>query len=83
MKDDTLWSCLAGMATNARHLETAEVAYSAINEADKVHYIQYIKDLPSKEARNAEMAVLTGNYQDAENILLQAGLTFRYIVYTR
>ena len=31
------------MATNARHLETAEVAYSAIHEADKVHYIQYIK----------------------------------------
>lgn len=77
MKDDTLWSCLAGMAINARHLETAEVSYSAIHEADKVHYIQYIKELPSKEARNAEMSVLTGNYQDAENILLQANLHFR------
>ena len=33
------------MATNARHLETAEVAYSSIHEADKVHYIQYIKVL--------------------------------------
>ena len=31
------------MATSAKHLETAEVAYSAILEADKVHYIQYIK----------------------------------------
>ena len=57
-----------------------QVAYSAINEADKVHYIQYIKELPSKEARNAEMAVLTGNYQDAENILLQGGLIFRAIL---
>ena len=46
-----------------RDLETAEIAYSAIQEADKVHYIQYIKEQPSKEARNAEMAVLTGNYQ--------------------
>ena len=35
------------------------------------------KELPSKEARNAEIAVLTGNYQDAENILLQSGLAFR------
>ena len=26
------------------------------------------------------MAVLTGNYQDAENILLQSGLTFRAIL---
>ena len=45
-----------------------------------MHYIQYIRDLPSKEARNAEMAVLTGNYQDAENILLQAGLIFRAVL---
>lgn len=71
---------LAAMATHAKQLETAEVAYAAINEADKVHYIQYIRELPSKEARNAEMAVLTGNYQDAENILLQAGLSFRAIL---
>ena len=46
----------------------------------QVHYIQYIRDLPSKEARNAEMAVLTGNLQDAENILLQAGLIFRAVL---
>jgi hypothetical protein len=36
-----------------------------------VHYIQYIRDQTSKEVRSAETAVLTGNYQDAENILLQ------------
>ena len=80
VKDDTLWACLAAMATHAKHLETAEVAYSAIMEADKVHYIQYIKDLPLKELRNAEMSVLTGNHNDAETILLQGGLTFRAIL---
>ena len=48
------------MATHSKHLETAEVSYSAIMEADKVHYIQYIRELPVKEVRNAEMAVLTG-----------------------
>ena len=37
----------------------------------QVHYIQYIRDQTSKEVRNAEIAVLTGNYQDAENVLLQ------------
>jgi len=41
-----------------------------------VHYIQYIRDQTSKEVRNAETAVLTGNYQDAENILLQVNLYF-------
>ena len=49
VKDDSLWAMLAAMATHSKQLETAEVAYSAINEADKVHYIQYIKELPSKE----------------------------------
>ena len=78
--DRMLWACLAGMAVHARHLDTAEVAYAAIQEADKVYYIQYIKELPLKEARAAEMAVMTGHYQDAENMLLQAGLTFRAIL---
>ena len=80
VKDQVPWACLAGMAVHARHLDTAEVAYAAIQEADKVYYIQYIKELPLKEARAAEMAVMTGHYQDAENMLLQAGLTFRAIL---
>ena len=57
-----------------------QVSYAAIQEADKVYYIQYIKELPLKEARAAETSVMTGHYQDAENILLQAGLVFRAIV---
>ena len=79
-QDSVLWACLAGMAVHAKHLDTAEVAYAAIQEADKVYYIQYIKELPLKEARAAEMSVMTGNYQDAENMLLQSGLVFRAIV---
>ena len=34
--DDSLWAMLAAMSTHAKQLETAEVAYAAINEADKV-----------------------------------------------
>ncbi|MCL4130103.1 UNVERIFIED_CONTAM: hypothetical protein GTU68_022274, partial [Idotea baltica] len=41
--DDAIWACLAGFATSAKELSIAEVAYAAINSADKVHYIQYIK----------------------------------------
>ena len=40
----------------------------------------YIKDLPLKEARNAEMALFCGNHQDAEGILLQAGMYFRAVM---
>ncbi|XP_013386357.1 intraflagellar transport protein 80 homolog isoform X2 [Lingula anatina] len=80
VKDDTMWSCLAAMAAYAKELNTAEVAYAAINEADKVQYILQIKEIPLKEARNAEMALFSGNPQDAEGILLQAGLVFRAIM---
>lgn len=80
VKDDILWSCLAAMSSYAKELNTAEVAYAAIQEADKVQFILNIKDIPVKDARNAEMALLCGSPQDAEAILLQAGLIFRAIM---
>uniref|UniRef100_A0A2C9JF99 Uncharacterized protein n=1 Tax=Biomphalaria glabrata TaxID=6526 RepID=A0A2C9JF99_BIOGL len=80
VKEDNLWACLAAMATYAKDLNTAEIAYASIHEADKVQFIINIKDIPVKEARNAEMALLCGNHQDAEAILLQAGLIFRAIM---
>ncbi|ESP00252.1 hypothetical protein LOTGIDRAFT_225973 [Lottia gigantea] len=80
VKDDSLWSCLAAMASYAKDLNTAEVAYAAIKEVNKVQFIMNIKDIPIKEARNAEMALLCGNPSDAEAILLQANLIFRAIM---
>jgi len=80
VKEENVWACLAAMATYAKDLNTAEVAYAAIKETDKVQFIINIKDIPVKEARNAEMALLCGNHQDAEAILLQAALTFRAIM---
>ncbi|KAJ4443900.1 hypothetical protein ANN_05687 [Periplaneta americana] len=80
VKDYTLWACLAAMATHAKDLNTAEEAYAAIDELDKVAYIQHIKKIPLRTAQLAEMALLGGNLQDAESILLQNGLVFRAIM---
>ncbi|XP_067950090.1 intraflagellar transport protein 80 homolog isoform X2 [Watersipora subatra] len=80
VKDTTLWCCLAAMSAYAKDLATAEVAYAAIDEADKVEYINSIKELPGKETRSAAMALFCGNSQDAEGILLAAGLYFRAIM---
>jgi len=80
VKETILWACLAGMAVTAKQLNTAEIAYTNLQEADKVYYIQYIRELPLKEVRAAEMSVLSGNYQDAESTLLQSGLIFRAIL---
>ncbi|KAK2150951.1 hypothetical protein LSH36_381g02111 [Paralvinella palmiformis] len=80
VKEDSLWACLAVMAAYAKELSTAEVAYAAIDETDKVQFIQNIKELSRKEARNAEMALFCGQEADGEAILLQSGLIFRAII---
>ncbi|CAG0895960.1 unnamed protein product [Cyprideis torosa] len=80
VKDDALWSCLAAMSLAARELNTAEIAYAAVEMADKVEYLQYIKGLPSKDLRSAEMYLLARNTAEAERILLQNGLIFRAIM---
>ncbi|XP_044290368.1 intraflagellar transport protein 80 homolog isoform X3 [Varanus komodoensis] len=79
VKDQTLWACLAAMAVANKDMNTAEVAYASIGEIDKVHYISYIKDLPSKESRLAHILLFSGNVPEAETLLLQAGLIYQAI----
>jgi intraflagellar transport protein 80 len=80
VKENSLWAVLAGASIYNRNLEVASAAYSALNEIDKVEYIEYIKLSPNKDIRNAEIALMCGNFQDAEAILLQSNLTFRAIM---
>jgi intraflagellar transport protein 80 len=79
VKNKTLWTCLAGMAINRRHLETAEIALAAIDAVDKLHFILYVKRLPLEERKNAELALFNGKIDEAETILLQA--TPRALIY--
>ncbi|XP_054006433.1 intraflagellar transport protein 80 homolog isoform X2 [Hylaeus anthracinus] len=73
-QNEILWTCMAVMATDNKELNAAEEAYAAISRYDKVDYIQYIKSLPNKSERLAEMALLSGDLLTAEGILLQNGL---------
>ncbi|KAM4770065.1 intraflagellar transport protein 80 homolog isoform 1-T1 [Cyanocitta cristata] len=78
-EDQTLWACLAAMAVASKDMSTAEIAYAAIGEIDKVQYINSIKGLPSKESRMAHMLLFSGNTQEAETLLLQSGLVYQAI----
>ncbi|XP_016121291.1 intraflagellar transport protein 80 homolog, partial [Sinocyclocheilus grahami] len=62
-----------------RELSTAEVAYAAIGEIDKVQYINFIKDLPSRDSCLAHMLLFSGHVQEAEATLLQANLNYHAI----
>jgi len=75
-----LWACLACLAVLKKELMPAEEAFAAINELDTVAFLQYIKSQPIQPVRSAHLALLSGNFTEAENILLKNGLIFRSIM---
>uniref|UniRef100_A0A8C6HZ14 Intraflagellar transport 80 n=1 Tax=Mus spicilegus TaxID=10103 RepID=A0A8C6HZ14_MUSSI len=79
VKEQSMWACLAAMAVANRDMVTAEIAYAAVGEIDKVRYINAIKDLPSRESKMAHILMFSGNIQEAETVLLQAGLVYQAI----
>nr|XP_032834382.1 intraflagellar transport protein 80 homolog isoform X1 [Petromyzon marinus]XP_032834383.1 intraflagellar transport protein 80 homolog isoform X1 [Petromyzon marinus] len=79
VKDPALWACLAALAVRSRELETAEAAYAAIGEVDRVAHVRAARELPVPESRWAALALLSGDVHQAEGILLQGGLTYRAI----
>lgn len=78
-KDHSLWACLAGMSAAAREIPTAIIAYSAIDEVHKVHYLSNIQSIQSPEYRNAEISLFCHQIQQAESIYLQSGNIFQAI----
>ncbi|CAK8674791.1 intraflagellar transport protein 80 homolog [Clavelina lepadiformis] len=78
-KDGALWGSLAAMSLKDRDLNTAEIAYAAIEEADKVECINEIKNIGSKEVKGAEMALFCGNSLEPEASLLHSGMIYRAI----
>ncbi|KAJ3387372.1 Intraflagellar transport protein 80 [Entophlyctis sp. JEL0112] len=68
------------MSVGGNDLNTAELSYAAIEQAQKVQYICYIRDIPSQEARAAEMALLRKQVKEAESILVSAGLIYKAIM---
>uniref|UniRef100_A0A7S0WTZ1 Intraflagellar transport protein 80 homolog n=1 Tax=Chlamydomonas leiostraca TaxID=1034604 RepID=A0A7S0WTZ1_9CHLO len=79
IKDPSMWATLAAQAMAAKELNTAEVAFAAIDEVDKLHFVLKVKQVPSEEGRNAELALYRRRPDEAEAILVQAGLVYRAI----
>lgn len=74
------WSTLTGVALVNKDLDLCEVCYTEIDRVDKVNYIQKIKGMKDPSARSAEIALLSGNIKEAENILLQSGFIVRAVL---
>ena len=79
VKDHTLWATLAAMSIYCRELNTVEIALASIDEADKVQFINLIKELPSEPSRNAALALYCKRHDEAENILMSNRLYYRAV----
>ncbi|KNE58434.1 hypothetical protein AMAG_04004 [Allomyces macrogynus ATCC 38327] len=76
-KQRDLWAVLAGLAlTHGNELNTAEVAYAAMDDATKVQYICHIRAFKAAELRQAEVLVFKRQFKEAEAVLLAAGMAF-------
>jgi hypothetical protein len=71
VKDPQMWATLAAMAMAAKELNTAETAFAAIDEVDKTHFVRKVKQIPTEEGRNAELAVYRRKPDEAESLLMQ------------
>ncbi|CAB1104304.1 unnamed protein product [Ectocarpus sp. CCAP 1310/34] len=67
-----LWACMGCMALNGKNLQLAEEALAAIQEVDKLEFVQHVLKVSSEEGRNAELALYRRCPEEAESILLQA-----------
>jgi len=79
VKSNELWACLAAMAIAGKELHTAEVAYAAIEQVDKLLYMCHIKELPTIEAREAELLLFRRRMPEAVQVLVQGGWIYRAI----
>uniref|UniRef100_A0A7S1KX12 Guanine nucleotide-binding protein subunit beta-like protein n=1 Tax=Neobodo designis TaxID=312471 RepID=A0A7S1KX12_NEODS len=79
IRDNTLWGILAAVAVKQNELHTAEVAYAALEDVDKLRYMSRVREIPTSEGRQAELALFQRRVDEAESILLQAGYTYRAI----
>mmetsp|Transcript_14729 Transcript_14729/g.43832 ORF Transcript_14729/g.43832 Transcript_14729/m.43832 type:complete len:268 (-) Transcript_14729:97-900(-) len=79
VKSHQLWACLAAMAVAGKELHTAEVAYAAIEAAEKLMFMAHVKELPTPEAREAELLLFRRKRAEAVQVLVQGGWIYRAI----
>ena len=76
----TLWACLAALALQQQHIETAKTAYASLGLIDKVQFMNFLKEVPSDEGRAAELALFKGvPPKEVEAMLLQSSLHYRAV----
>lgn len=82
VKDKVLWTAYSAICINYSEINIAETAFAAIDEVDKVRFIDKIikmKDQCDSALVHAYILLLSNKVDEAENILLQSKLIYRAI----
>ena len=66
-----MWALLAAVSMASKELNTAEVAFAALDETAKLHWVSKVKAIPTEEGRAAELALYRRRPDEAEAILIQ------------
>ncbi|VDD95816.1 unnamed protein product [Enterobius vermicularis] len=74
IQEDYLWGILAGMATTANSIDTAEIAYAALDEVEKVLFISKIHSTVDRSMKASLTAFFNNNINDAESMMIRSGL---------
>lgn len=80
IQDKQLWKVLAILAVQYGDLRSAEYAYSALQAFIKSGFMRHAQNLSKAEARQAYLALFRGQLQEAEGILVSAGLVYQAIM---
>uniref|UniRef100_A0A915Q7B6 Intraflagellar transport protein 80 homolog n=1 Tax=Setaria digitata TaxID=48799 RepID=A0A915Q7B6_9BILA len=80
IRENHLWGMLAVMAADAKNFYAAEIAYSVLDEVEKVKFLSHLRAEQSKDIRLAMMTAFTRNFKDADALLVQNGYFFRAIM---
>ena len=83
VKDKVLWTAFSAICINYREIQIAETAVAAIDEVDKVNFIEKIIKLKEGNCNDnlisAYVLLLSNKVDEAEKILLQGKLIYRAI----
>ena len=83
VKDKVLWTAFSAICINYREIQIAETAVAAIDEVDKVNFIEKILKLKEQNCNenliSAYVLLLSNRIDEAEKILLQGNLIYRAI----
>lgn len=82
VRDKTLWTAFSAICINYSDIHFAETAVAAIDEVDKVGFIEKIISMKGKFSEaliHSYILLLSNRVDEAESVLLQAKLIYRAI----